>query len=91
MISNEDYYQNIQNNRLPIIVKNNIFPDELICQAKYALAQRYNSAGKAHSDSICFTPGQNNVFKCRLTYCKSGMKEGEMGIRKDGVHLLSYS
>jgi hypothetical protein len=24
-------------------------------------------------------------------YCRAGMKEGEVGIRKDGTHFLSYS
>jgi hypothetical protein len=51
-------------------------------------AQKHNLTGKAHLDFICFTSGQNNVFKCRLTYCKAGMKEGEVGIRKDGTDFF---
>jgi hypothetical protein len=57
----------------------------------YAFLQKHNFTGKAHSDFNCFTSGQNYVFKCRPMYCRAGMKEGEVGIRKDGTHFLSYS
>jgi hypothetical protein len=57
----------------------------------YALTRKHNFTGKAHSDFICFTSGQNYVFKCRPTYCKAGMKGGKVGMRKDRTHFLSYS
>jgi hypothetical protein len=57
----------------------------------YALLQKHNFTGKARSDFNCSTSGQNYVFKCRPTYCKAGMKEGEVWIRKDRTHFSSYS